>query len=148
MARNAVGVRSELRDDVRFFGQRTVPSFSARHRGALVGHLTHAFGSDENRRIALSWLLRVLPSDAFSMKDLSETEWYVLSRWIGAYPIDAADGSTWVVDRTFLIEARAVLIEALKAYLATFYRVKREGLVSTVATLDGVKVIREELPEG
>lgn len=96
-----------------------------REKGAITGHLNNAFGGDDSRKLALSWLFgrlgMVTPSDpdtyitGLSSKSLSKGDWWALSIWIGA---QKDDGGEWKTRLEFPLEASLVLGEALKAYMS------------------------------
>jgi hypothetical protein len=135
VARNALKVRHDLMGHSRNGGE----TFSTGHKGAIIGSLNDAFGSDWNRRIALSWLFKTVPDENFSTKYMTDGEWYALNRWIGSWHEE--DG--WHVSRSFYVEANAVVRFALKEYAASTFGVGPNGVVANGASLDGYKTIRE-----
>lgn len=136
MNRSATQIRYDLLADARVYGDK-VQEYSRGHKGAIIGTLNKAFGGDENRRLALSWLFRSFPNPKFSSANLQKGEWFALDRWIGSWH----DDSGWNVSQDFYREAYRVIGNALRIYASYVYRVDENGLVANGACLPGDKVI-------
>src|SRR3990172_4031909 len=132
MARGALHVRAELAANARIFGQNA-PEYSSGRKGAIIGRLNEALGSDENRRIVLSWLFRGVPLSSFSTKELSRGAWFALDGWIGSWH----DDSGWHVRPDFMVEAMFVVRQAVRDYAAMMFRVDPNGVVASAASLPG-----------
>ena len=142
MLRNAIAVRDDITGTARLYRSVTFV-MEPRKRGAIIGHLNESFGSDENRKIALSWLLRGDPDENFSTNTLNPGEWYAVYDWLK--PWHAEDG--WQVRDDFKSEALLVLRYALRVYASRKLKVDPSGVVANGAALDGLKVISEQASE-
>lgn len=136
MARSALQVKDELQDVARVFRNLAAEPSQGR-KGMLIGACESAFGSTENRHLALSWLFRDVPYLEFSTKNLTNGEWYALSRWIGTY----IDDEGYHTNDEFGTEALMVVRRAVAEYAAMVLGVDPNGLIANGASLPGLKVI-------
>lgn len=118
-------------------------------KGALIGHMNDAWGSDSNRRACLAWLF---PNgrDERSTKELDEGQWVVLMQWIKPWQDD--DG-VWRPTPRFEAEAQVIMV-ATSAWLTKLYKDEARADLSMVnhASQMGGKVRKvvdsgEGLPE-
>lgn len=94
-------------------------------RGALVGALNKHLGGDEMRKLVLGWLFSGGQVRAMSSKELTDSQWNVLSDWVGMWHDE--DVNEWRVRDGFTYEAAQVLTETVKAYMS-LTNTQRAGL--------------------
>ena len=92
-------LKEELRRCMTLFNQHT-PFDNKGLKGAIVGHLNKACGSDGRRHQVIEFLF-----DKTSSKDLTSPEWQALSWWVASYQI----GDTWFAQSNLQYECEAVL---------------------------------------
>lgn len=109
--RTAAEVRTDVLRDVQIFS--SMQPLSKGRKGALVGHLNKALGSDDNRHLFLGYLFgRDGLLTPVSTKDLSESEWWAIEKFVGSFEVDGH----WKTQQHFHAECFSVLTESIRAF--------------------------------
>lgn len=117
MYRKAAQVKESIEKDAELFERDQLAPLSKGQKGAIVGTLQKAWGGDRNRKVCLSWLFNPVPLKPKSTRDLTEGQWYGLSRWIDSY--HDQDEMVWRTQPDFETEALSVLNQALTTFVRT-----------------------------
>lgn len=112
---------NSIRDDLSNKDAATGMNITGGVRGAIIGRLNAASGSDVNRYIVLGWLFGF--GEPISTKALKEDwQWEALYRWIGFYQEDGE----WKIDPMFQAEFGKVLVQARQDFGLTFDALDKE----------------------